>query len=77
MVAITKLLVFILIFCILYVVKEAAEFLLAWFTDRAQFDTKNGRVWNRHPTGLLWKRVGPRPTVNKRDKPHRKGRYRL
>ena len=45
MVAITKLLVFILIFCILYVVKEVAEFLFAWFSDRAQFDTKNGRVW--------------------------------
>ena len=45
MVAITKLLVFILIFWMLSVVKAVAASLLAGFRDRPQFHTKNGRVW--------------------------------
>lgn len=44
MLIINKILVFILIFCILYVLKKGCEIFID-FRENREFDSKNGKVW--------------------------------
>lgn len=44
MVIVNKLILFVFIFCILYVLKQGISFIFAFRADR-EFDTKKGKVW--------------------------------
>ena len=44
MLIVQKILVFILVFCILYVLKKGLDFAVAFFRN-TQFDSDGGKVW--------------------------------